>query len=153
MEAFLNLIQRITQYGTETIAKPDKPLALKKALVDLYALYVNLEPSFDERLYEDIERLDYGLVYAHVKVNFPELMEYHQIDEIFEFYKTPEILTGDAIDDLSDLIIDLSEVAWRLQNTSLDDALWYFNTLMRIHSEEHLLNLLGYLKALEDSKN
>ncbi|MCC4212887.1 DUF5063 domain-containing protein [Leeuwenhoekiella parthenopeia] len=153
MEAFLNLIQRITQYGTETIVDPDKPLALKKALVDLYALYVNLEPSFDERLYEEIERLDYGLVYAHVKVNFPELMEYHQIDEIFEFYKTPEILTGDAIDDLSDLIIDLSEVAWRLQNTSLDDALWYFNTLMRIHSEEHLLNLLGYLKALEDNKN
>ena len=153
MEAFLNLIQRITQYGTETIAKPDKPLALKKALVDLYALYVNLEPSFDERLYEEVERLDYGLVYAHVKVNFPEFHDYKQLDQFLDPYQKPEILTGDAIDDLSDLIIDLSEVAWRLQNTSLDDALWYFNTLMRIHSEEHVLNLLRYLKALENSKN
>ncbi|WP_442846586.1 DUF5063 domain-containing protein [Leeuwenhoekiella sp. H156] len=153
MEAFLNLIQRITQYGTETIAKPDKPLALKKALVDLYALYVNLEPSFDERLYEEIERMDYGLVYAHVKVNFPEFHDYAQLAQFLDPNQKPEILTGDAIDDLSDLIIDLSEVAWRLQNTSLDDALWYFNTLMRVHSEEHLLNLLGYLKALESIKN
>lgn len=151
MEAFLNLIQRITRYGTETIVDSNKPLTLKKALVDLQALYVNLEPSFDERLYEEIERLDYGLVYAHVKVNFPEFHDYNQLEQVLDPNKKPEILLGDAIDDLSDLIIDLSEVAWRLQNTSLDDALWYFNTLMRMHSEQHLLNLLVYLKALEQA--
>lgn len=151
MEAFLNLIQRITQYGTETIVDSNKPLALKKALVDLQALYVNLKPSFDERLYEEIERLDYGLVYAHVKVNFPEFHDYQQLEQILDPNQKSEILTGDAIDDLSDLIIDLSEVSWRLQNTSLDDALWYFNTLMRMHSEQHLLNLLVYLKALEQA--
>ncbi|MBA80456.1 MULTISPECIES: DUF5063 domain-containing protein [unclassified Leeuwenhoekiella] len=153
MEAFLNLIQRITQYGTQTVADPNKRKALKKSLTDLYALYVNLEPTFDERLYEEIERLDYGLVYAHVKVNFPEFHDYQHLEQFLNPDQQPKILLGDAIDDLSDLIIDLSEVVWRLENTSLDDALWYFNTLMHMHSEAHLLNLLVYLKALESDKN
>ena len=88
------------------------------------------------------------MVYAHVKVNFPELKEYYQFDQILNLIKEPQINSGDAIDDLTDLIIDLGEVAWRLENTSLNDGLWYFNTLMRVHSEQHLLNLLAYLKAI-----
>ncbi|MFD2826331.1 DUF5063 domain-containing protein [Leeuwenhoekiella polynyae] len=149
MESFLKLIHQITRYGTKPVIQKDKLVSLKKSLGDLYALYLNLNSNFDEKLYEEVHRLDYGVVYAHVKANFPEFIEYHQIDQILELDQTPEIHLGDVADDLTDLIIDLSEVAWRLENTSLNDGLWYFNTLMKIHSEAHLLNLLTYLKALD----
>ena len=149
MESFLKLIQQITQYGTQPVVQTDKLISLKKSLGDLYALYLNLNSNFDEHLYEEVQRLDYAEVYSHVKVNFPELGNYHQLSELLNLDLKPEIVAGDALDDLTDLIIDLSEVAWRLENTSLNDGLWYFNTLMKIHSEAHLLNLLTYLKSLE----
>ncbi|RXG27377.1 hypothetical protein [Leeuwenhoekiella marinoflava] len=149
MESFLKLIHQITQYGTTPVVQTNTIVSLKKSLGDLYALYVNLNSNFDEQLYEEVQRLDYAEVYAHVKVNFPEFGYYNQISELLKLEHSPEVVTGDALDDLTDLIIDLSEVAWRLENTSLNDGLWYFNTLMKIHSEAHLLNLLTYLKALE----
>ena len=121
MESFLKLIHQITRYGTKPVIQSDKLVSLKKSLGDLYALYLNLNSDFDEQLYEEVKRLDYGVVYAHVKTNFPEFKEYHQFDQVLDLNKKPQINSGDAIDDLTDLIIDLSEVAWRLEHTSLND--------------------------------
>ena len=150
MESFLQLIHQITKYGSEPVADPNKLANLKKSLGDLYALYLNLNSNFDEQLYKEVQRLDYAEVYAYVKVNFPEFGWYRSSTISFKTDQDPELLEEDAIDDLTDLIIDLSEVAWRLKNTSLNDGLWYFNTLMKIHSEAHLINLIRYLKAFEN---
>jgi len=149
LESFLQLIRQITKYGSEPVVDSNKLVSLKKSLGDLYALYLNLNSNFDEQLYEEVERLDYAEVYAYVKVNFPEFGWYRSSAISLKTDQNPELLVEDAVDDLTDLIIDLSEVAWRLENTSLNDGLWYFNTLMKIHSEAHLLNLLSYLKVLE----
>lgn len=149
MESFLQLIRQITKYGSEPVVDSNKLVSLKKSLGDLYALYLNLNSNFDEQLYEEVQRLDYAEVYAYVKVNFPEFGWYRSSTISLKTDQDPELLEEDAVDDLTDLIIDLSEVAWRLENTSLNDGLWYFNTLMKIHSEAHLLNLLSYLKVLE----
>jgi len=64
----------------------------------------------------------------------------------------PDTGLGDANDDLSDIIKDLMEVQWRLQHTSEIDAFWYFEFIMRHHSEWHLVNLLKTLKDLEEKK-
>ncbi|MGO4912688.1 DUF5063 domain-containing protein [Leeuwenhoekiella sp. W20_SRS_FM14] len=149
MNSFIDLIHQVTQFGTKTVILDNKHKTLKKALADVYALYINLESSFDQQVYNDVKRLNYGIVYAQVKLNFPDLGFYSNLDGILDHNNKLQIEKGDALDDLTDLILDLSEVAWRLENTSLNDGLWYFNTLMRVHSEQHLLNLLQYLKALE----
>ena len=57
-----------------------------------------------------------------------------------------EIGIGDELDDLTDIIKDLLEVKWRLENTSENDALWTFEFSMRTHSEQHLVDLLKQLK-------
>lgn len=36
---------------------------------------------------------------------------------------------GDAIDDLSDIIIDLLEIKGRIENNSLADGIWFFELL------------------------
>ncbi len=38
--------------------------------------------------------------------------------------------TGDAVDDLSDIIKDLKQINWRLQNTSYLDTIWYVELLL-----------------------
>ncbi len=56
---------------------------------------------------------------------------------------------GDAIDDLTDIINDLLEIKWRFEHTTEKQTLWYFELLIRIHSEQHLVDLLKYLKDSE----
>ena len=57
-----------------------------------------------------------------------------------------EIGIGDELDDLTDIIKDLCEVKWRMENTSEKDSISYFELLMRSHSEQHLVDLLKRLK-------
>ena len=53
---------------------------------------------------------------------------------------------GDAIDDLTDIIIDLSEIKWRIENNSLADGLWFFELIFYAHTQQHILDLLNYMK-------
>jgi hypothetical protein len=57
-----------------------------------------------------------------------------------------DIVIGDALDDLTDIIKDIFSVKWKYENTSIDDAEWQFYFSIRSHSESHLVNLLKYLK-------
>ena len=41
------------------------------------------------------------------------------------------------------------EVKWIIKNQSLANGLWSFNFLMKIHSEQHLVNFLKYAKDLK----
>jgi len=60
-----------------------------------------------------------------------------------------EIGIGDALDDLTDIIKDLLVVKWKMDNTSEMDALWEFEFSMRTHSEQHLIDLLKFIKEKE----
>ena len=51
---------------------------------------------------------------------------------------------GDAIDDLGDLTLDMSEVVWLADNTGADDAHWAFR-LHFFHWGTHARDLLRYL--------
>lgn len=68
----------------------------------------------------------------------------------FEDFTEANLATGDAIDDLTDIINDMSKVKWYFAHTNSDEALWYFNFFMFGHSEQHLVDLLKYLKDLEE---
>ncbi len=41
------------------------------------------------------------------------------------------------------------KVKWYFENTNVKEALWYFELFMRSHSEQHLVDLLKYLKDRE----
>ena len=55
-----------------------------------------------------------------------------------------ELGGGDAIDDLGDITLDMSEVVWLANNVSLDDAHWSFR-LHFFHWGTHARDLLRYL--------
>ncbi|KUJ53355.1 hypothetical protein [Chryseobacterium sp. JAH] len=61
-------------------------------------------------------------------------------------YAKDNIAIGDAIDDLSDIILDLLQIKWRIENNSPDDGLWYFQLVFSSHTQQHIIDLLSYRK-------
>lgn len=61
-------------------------------------------------------------------------------------YAKDNIAIGDAIDDLSDIILDLLQIKCRIENNSPVDGLWYFQLVFSGHTQQHIIDLLNYLK-------
>jgi Domain of unknown function (DUF5063) len=76
-----------------------------------------------------------------VAAHFPELGYYNTPSSITQHIAEAEIDVGDAIDDITDIAIELYDVLWRFDHTSADDALWYFSNSYFTHWEQHLRQL------------
>ena len=140
------LIDQITLFGLESdLAIQNKVDVLKVSLVKMYLIYLELEPRGDEKIYPDVPDMDYKGIRQNVQSNFPDFGWYSIVLDSNKLELEAEIATGDEIDDLSDIILDLLKVKWRFKNTSKQDALWHFKFLMKAHSESHLLSLLKRL--------
>ncbi len=60
-----------------------------------------------------------------------------------------EFLVGDAIDDLTDIALDLSAVAWLWEHAGESDALWEFHRSFETHWGSHLRALQVYVHELD----
>ncbi len=87
-----------------------------------------------------------GLYHA-VAERFPDLGLY-AVSNPTEL-KAQELMVGDAVDDLADIVRDLQEVIWRAENQSEQGARWYFRLLFQIHWGRHLRELSWYLHDKE----
>lgn len=147
MNKLKELIDRIIEFGTnEKLVSKNKTLEIQRLLVGIYAEYLNVETEFDETDYEEPLRLDYDGIRSIVTQHFPDFGWYHSAWESHKINEDADLVTEDAIDDLADIISDLIEIQWRLENNSEKDGLYQFKFLMKHHSEQHLVNLLKYLK-------
>ncbi|WP_298312625.1 DUF5063 domain-containing protein [uncultured Aquimarina sp.] len=152
MNTLLGIIEPIIQWGaTPKLPIKNKELVLKKSLISLYQEYLALEGNVpvDEEEYPEAPEFNFEKISNTIRSNFPKLGFYQTVLDPFDMIK-PDNGLGDANDDLSDIIKDLMEVQWRFQNTSEVDAVWYFEFIMRNHSERHLVNILKTLKDLEE---
>lgn len=147
MSRLKQLIDRIVEFGTnEKLVSHNKVLEIQRLLVEIYAEYLKVETEFDNTDYEDPIYLDEGGIRGIVSEHFPDFGWYHSVWESHNINEDADVCTGDAIDDLTDIVKDLIEVQWRLENNSEKDGLYHFEFLMKSHSEQHLVDLLKYLK-------
>jgi hypothetical protein len=141
------IINRIVEFGTnEKLVSDDKTLEIQRLLVEIYYEYLNVKTELDETDYEEPLTLDYDGIRSIVTGHFPDFGWYHSVLESHNIVNDAETGTEDSIDDLTDIIKDLIEVQWRLEYNSEKDGLYQFEFLMKYHSEQHLVNLLKYLK-------
>ena len=141
------LINQITEFGiNEKVKSDNKELEIQKLLVELYSQYLNIKADFDDGDFEEEPTFDYDSIKKIVEANFPDFGWYHSVWESHKIIPDADLVTGNAIEDLTDIIKDLLEVKWCFENTTEKNAKWHFCDLMRIHSEQHLVNLLKYLK-------
>lgn len=88
---------------------------------------------------------DFKTTYDQLAQRFPELGLYATCDPLN--LNTSKMLTGDAIDDLADIVGDLSEVIWRNKKVGTENAIWHFCNDYEIHWGRHLRELTLYLHA------
>ncbi len=134
------------------IFKKDEINDIDELIVQLDKLAVSLarvEYQFDEKDYPDSPRMEHDEIRKQVEKRFPSLGYYNTVFEVLEVGESVSPITGDAIDDISDITQDLMEVSWCFQNTSENDALWHLENSYSTHWGRHLRNLQLYLYAFK----
>jgi hypothetical protein len=130
------------------VSQENRILRLRRSLDQLALLQHDVSYAFDDRDYSDTPRKDYQTLRELVSSRFPELGHYNVPSSTTQRLSDAEMHVGDAIDDITDITLDLYDVQWRWEHTSVDDALWYFTNSYLTHWEEHLRDLQLYLQRL-----
>lgn len=125
-------------------AAPNDINGLVRALDDLVIAYNRSDDVADDEEYQT-PPTNYTALSAAAARAFPDLGWYPVVDPRETIEQDPSL--ADAIDDIADIANDLSEVLWRLENTSIEDAIWYFRFSYETHWGDHLHQLRVYLHA------
>jgi len=147
MTDLIPTIDEIVKYGLQpNLTVTDKEKLLERNLVKIYDLYFDIEYKFDETDFPDFDKSQLPDIRQNVESNFQNYGFYKTILDINDIDNLMDNAIGDAIDDLSDIIIDLLEIKWRIENNSLADGLWFFELIFNSHTQQHMLDLLNYMK-------
>lgn len=147
MTELIATIDDIAKFGLQpNLSLPDRDKALERSLIKIYSLYCDINYQFDNTDYPDFNKSLLPNIRQNVATNFPEFGFYKTVLDYDDIDNLNECGIGDAIDDLTDIINDLLEIKWRIENNSLADGLWFFELIFRGHTQQHILDLLNYMK-------
>ena len=147
MKELIPTINEIVKYGIHpNLTVTDKEKLLERDIVKIYGLYFDIEYKFDEADFADFDKSQLPDIRQNVESNFQDYGYYKTILDINDIDNLKDNAIGDAIDDLSDIITDLLEIKWRIENNSLADGLWFFELTFYSHTQQHILDLLNYMK-------
>jgi hypothetical protein len=149
MTELIPAINEIVKYGLQPgldIETTDRDRSLEKSLVKIYSLFFEISYEFDNSEYPDFDRKMFPGIRHNIETNFKEFGLYQVISDPSDLTGADNYSIGDAIDDLTDITLDLLQVKWRMENNSLNDGLWYFELMFYGHTQQHILDLLNYMK-------
>ncbi len=92
---------------------------------------------------KDLEKeFDYKEIRKNISESFKELNKYNDTLEVCDNVGSSEIVIGDALDDLTDIVKDLKE-SLTFQNEK--DIESHLKLSFELHFKTHIINLLRYL--------
>jgi hypothetical protein len=95
------------------------------------------------------EKRDWAANHRRLASLFPEFGLYTSIEPAASRKVAFDgIITGDAVDDLEDIVGDLSEVAALISRDETQNAVWNFKFSFETHWGRHLRDLQGYVHHL-----
>lgn len=141
----LDKIKKFTSYALDGERNDGDIRKLIEALDELPFLVYACQFEFDGTDYPDPPSRNYQEIRSAIEIKFPELGFYKTAGYDDDFECTDDILVGDAIDDVTDIVGDLLEIEWYFANTSEADALWHLETSYRGHWGNHLREVQLYL--------
>ena len=154
MDELIPTINEIVKYGLNpNIAVAGEEKILEKNLVKIYNLYFDIEFEFDEIIFPEFDKSKPPDIVENVKSNFKDFGFYKTFLDIDDVANMQDIGLGCAIDDLSDIILCLLEVKWRIENNSLADGLWFFEFGFESHIQQHIIDLLKFMKEKHNRSN
>lgn len=148
MSKLIELLDNITEFGENpNVNVEDKEREICKLLASLYSEYLSMSlPELDDKNYDEDPNFNSDLIRKNIEKNFPNFGWYHCLTNSHKLLEEAELGTGDAIDDLSDIVKDMLDVKWIINNHSLANGLWQFHFWMKYHCEQHLVDFLKYAK-------
>ncbi len=147
MTELISAIDEIIKYGMESNVKNEnKEKSLERNLVKIYLHYFEIEDPFDSNDYPKFDKSRLPEIRKNIISNFSSFGFYKTVYNITAINDTEDLAIDDTVDDLSDIILDLTETKWRIENNSLSDGLWFFKFIFESHTQQHILNLLNYMK-------
>lgn len=147
MTELIPTINKIVKFGLEpNVATTDKEKVLEENLVRIYGLYFDIQYTFDETDFPEFDKTEYSDIRQNVSSNFKDFGFYKIVSDINDIDNLKDIAIGDALDDLTDIILDLLEIKWRIENNCMSDGLWFFELTFYSHTQQHILDLLNYMK-------
>lgn len=144
----MNIAQPIDRFLNFCLDSDTPILNHGELLEELDLLLVSANPEefeFDDIEYPDAPDLDAAEIREELCMLFPELGYYCTADGEPESMDKAKVLIGDAINDLVDIVMDLKDVQWYLENTSINNALWHFQSSYRSHWGLHARELQLHL--------
>jgi len=147
LQQLIPTINEIIKFGLQPnlkLSKDTRNTLLEKSLINIYSLYFNIEYVFDNTEFAVFNKEELLQIRQNVESNFTDFGLYKK--NINKLNETLDERIGDAIDDLTDIIKDLLQIKWRIENNSLADGLWYFQFIFYNHTQQHILDLLNYMK-------
>jgi hypothetical protein len=147
MTELIPTINEIVKYGLEpNLTTTDKEKVLEKNLVRIYSLYFDIEYKYDETDFPEFDKNQYSDIRHNITSNFKDFGFYKTVLDVKDIDNLKDNSIGDAHDDLTDIMLDLLEIKWRIENNSLADGLWFFELTFNSHTQQHILDLLNYMK-------
>lgn len=145
---FIAAIRRFLEVATgDGSAGPGNERELARALDRLALVLHGPDPAGPEP--ETLApSLDRGTLRARLGARFPGLGWYR--DGCLDL--EGEFTAGDALDDLVDIVADLTDVLWLAEHTGPVDALWQLHFGFRVHWGAHLRGLQWYLHEREQAR-
>lgn len=135
MKELIPTINEIIKYGLESKLKEiDKEKMLERNLVKIYDLYFDIRFDFDETDYPDFDKSKLPDLRKNVISNFENFGFYKTVLDPDDIDNLKEMGIGDAVDDLTDIILDLMQIKWRIETNSLSNGLWYFQLIFYGHT-------------------
>ena len=102
--------------------------------------------EFDTKEYPPTEVPAPSGLFENISLNFPCFGFYYRLIEPSRTDQEARLVTGNASEDLGDIIIALMEVKWRYENNGQNDACWYFELIFYSHLRQKIIDLLQFMK-------
>lgn len=138
-----SVVRTVLELFEQPAASDGAELRLVQALDRLVAAVHEVHFQFDDAEYPEAPEFTYQEARTLVGSRFPEFGPYPVPASMLP--GATELVLGDSIDDLADLIIELRDVEWRFEHTSEADALWHFENGFHMHWAAHVRWLQVYL--------
>ncbi len=132
----------IVEVGTGSTEKDEEKTVYLLDYLALQMHSVKPDGGFDDN---EIPENDYPSIRQMAEERFPSWGYYNTPRDITEKIAESELVVGDAIDDITDIVNDLKMVMWSYQNESEVNAFWHLQDSYQGHWRWHLRNLQLYL--------
>jgi Domain of unknown function (DUF5063) len=143
---FITLIEGNSQQEVTVVHK------LNFLLDQLACICSSIVNDLDNESSLEAPRKDYKQLRGQIASLFPSFGYYNLPVSVTKNIAQTQLEIGDAIDDLTDIAIEIYEVAWLWKNSSHQSALAQLTRTYFLHWQGHLRSLQYYIYSLNNEQ-